>query len=229
MIKGIVFDLDNTLNDFMRMKEAAVEMAVEAMQDAGLSIDGKAAKDLIYDIYKREGIEYQKVFNQFLEEVQGKVNYKILASGIIGYRRAREASLVLYPRAKVTLNELLRRGLKLAVVSDAPVLEAWLRLCNLQLQHTFDVVVTFDDTHKRKPDPAPFQAALDRLGLEPRETIMIGDWAERDIVGASQIGMVTAFARYGDTFDTKKSGADYELADITDVLDLIEELNRESA
>ena len=36
MIKAVIFDLDNTLTDFMRMKESAVEAAVEAMMDAGL-------------------------------------------------------------------------------------------------------------------------------------------------------------------------------------------------
>ena len=34
MIKAIVFDLDNTLVDFMRMKDRAIEGAVKAMIDA---------------------------------------------------------------------------------------------------------------------------------------------------------------------------------------------------
>ena len=29
---------------------------------------------------------------------------------------------------------------------------------------------------------------------------MVGDWPERDVVGAKKIGMRTAFARYGDNF-----------------------------
>jgi putative hydrolase of the HAD superfamily len=36
MIKAVIFDFDNTLMDFMRMKKAAVETAVDAMIDAGL-------------------------------------------------------------------------------------------------------------------------------------------------------------------------------------------------
>ena len=36
MIKVVVFDLDNTLTDFMRMKDAAVDAAVGAMVDAGI-------------------------------------------------------------------------------------------------------------------------------------------------------------------------------------------------
>ena len=36
MIKAVIFDLDNTLTDFMRMKENAVDAAVDAMVDAGV-------------------------------------------------------------------------------------------------------------------------------------------------------------------------------------------------
>ena len=43
---------------------------------------------------------------------------------------------------------------------------------------------------------------------------MIGDWPERDVVGASQVGIKTIFARYGDTSDIKHSGADWEVDDI---------------
>ena len=38
MIKAVIFDIDNTLMDFMRMKRAAVDAAVDAMIDAGLAI-----------------------------------------------------------------------------------------------------------------------------------------------------------------------------------------------
>ena len=63
--------------------------------------------------------------------------------------------------------------------------------------------------------------ALDAMELSPSETIMIGDWPERDIVGAKKIGMKTAFARYGDTFGTKNSGADWDLVDIYQLVDII--------
>jgi putative hydrolase of the HAD superfamily len=118
-------------------------------------------------------------------------------------------------------------GLKLAVVSDAPKLEAWLRLCYLNLHHIFDHVVTFEDTGERKPKPAPFERALSLLGVEPHEALMVGDWAERDIVGATQVGMKTAFARYGDTFNTIHANADYDLKDIRMLLEIVSQENAE--
>ncbi|HIE05283.1 MAG TPA: HAD-IIIA family hydrolase, partial [bacterium (Candidatus Stahlbacteria)] len=216
MIRAVIFDLDNTLLDFMRMKEAAIDAAIEAMIDAGLKINPEVAKQKIFAIYETKGIEYQQVFDRFLEEFLGRIDYKIHAAGIIGYRRAREAKLVTYPHVNLALTELLKRGLKLGVVSDAPRLQAWLRLCSLNLHHHFDSVVTFEDTGRRKPDPAPFLRALKELRIEPEETIMIGDWAERDIEGARKIGIKTVFARYGDVMGTRESGADYEIDDILD-------------
>src|ERR1043165_486881 len=108
MIKAVIFDFDNTLMDFMRMKKAAVESAVDAMIDAGLSIKKEAMIEKIYKVYTAEGIEDQQIFDKVLVKEFGKVDYKILAAGIIGYRRAKEGTLALYPHVHLTLTALAR-------------------------------------------------------------------------------------------------------------------------
>src|SRR5437867_8901313 len=144
VIRAIIFDLDNTLTDFMKMKRAAIDAAVDGMMDAGLKLSRQDASEKIYRVYDREGIEYQQVFDLFLKEELGRIDYKILTSAIVAYRRARDSYLVLYAHVNLTLMEILKRGLKLAVVSDAPRLQAWMRLAQLQLQHLFDPVVAFE-------------------------------------------------------------------------------------
>ncbi|MEO0019942.1 MAG: HAD-IA family hydrolase [candidate division WOR-3 bacterium] len=225
-MKAVVFDVDNTLVDFNKWKDAAVEAAVMAMIDAGLDLTPAAAKKKVYEIYEEKGIEYQEVFNDFLKEILGYIDYRILASGIIAYRRAREGALVPYPHVHLALLKLFRMGLKLAVVSDAPRLQVWMRLVSLNVERFFDVVVTFDDTGKRKPAREPFAKVLELLQIAPAEAVMVGDWAERDIIGAKELGMITVFARYGDSFGTKNSGADYEINDILEIVPLIEKLNQ---
>jgi putative hydrolase of the HAD superfamily len=226
LIKAIVFDLDNTLVDFMKMKRRAIEEAIPAMIDAGLKITSEEANKIIDEIYKEQGIEYQKVFDVLLQRVLNKIDYKILSAGIVAYRRAREASLIPYPHVYSTLNKLLKLGIKMGVLSDAPVKEAWLRLAFLNFHHTFDEVVTFDDTGERKPMPGPFLKILEKLDVKPEEALMVGDWAERDIYGAKKIGMKTAFAKYGDTFDTKQHDADFELGDISVLIDIVHRENK---
>ena len=228
MIKAVIFDLDNTLTDFMRMKENAVDAAVDAMIDAGLRFSPSDIKNKIYEVYDREGIEFQNVFDHALTDLLGKVDPKIQAAGIVGYRRAKEASLVLYPHVKITLIDLMKRGIRLGVVSDAPRQEAWLRLCYLQLHHMFDYVTTFEDTRERKPSPKPFLRTLDYFQLQPSDAIMVGDWPERDIKGAGTLGMRTVFARYGDTKGARESGADFDIDDIYELVDIVDRLNTPS-
>jgi putative hydrolase of the HAD superfamily len=225
MIRAVIFDLDNTLVDFMKMKRQAVTAAIDSMIDAGLRLKPEEVQARIDAIYKERGIEFQNVFDQLLYDVFQKVDYKILSAGVIAYRRAREAALVPYPHVTMTLIELVKRGVHLAVVSDAPRREAWLRLCYLNFHHLFDHVVTFDDTGERKPSPVPFRKALKLLKVGAQEALMVGDWPERDMVGAAQVGIPTVFARYGDTFGTVHSHADYEVSDISELLDVIQKEN----
>ena len=225
MIRAIVFDLDNTLTDFMRMKAEAVNAAIDGMIDAGLKLPREAVRARIDAIYKEQGMEYQQVFDALLESEVGHIDPEILASGIVAYRKARSSSLKTYPHVQLTLLELTKRGIKLAVVSDAPRAQAWLRLCDLSLQHVFDVVVTFDDTRERKPSPLPFREALRQLAMDPAEALMIGDWPERDVVGAKSLGITTVFARYGDTFGTGESGADFEIDDVLELVAIVDRIN----
>ncbi len=221
MIRAVIFDLDNTLVDFMKMKRRAIEEAVPAMIDAGLELSVEESNKVIDEIYKEQGIEYQQVFDAFLQRVLKKVDYKILSAGIVAYRRAREAALIPYPHVYSTLNKLLKLGIKMGIVSDAPVKEAWLRLAYLNFHHIVDAVVTFEDTGQRKPHSAPFLTILKKLDVKPEEAIMVGDWVERDIIGAANVGMKTAFAKYGDTFDTKSHNADFVLNDVNELIDIV--------
>ncbi len=226
MIKAVIFDLDNTLVDFMLMKRQAIDAAINAMRDAGLKLSNEEIRKGIDEIYEERGIEFQKVFDELLYREFSKIDYKILSAGVIAYRRARETALVPYPHVTMTLIELSKMHIKLGVVSDAPAKEAWLRLCYLNFHYLFDAVVTFEDTGMRKPNPEPFRKILNMLQMQPYEAMMVGDWAERDVVGAAQVGMKTIFARYGNTFGTEVSNADYDIDDISQVIDIVKEQNQ---
>jgi putative hydrolase of the HAD superfamily len=227
MLRAVIFDLDNTLTDFMRMKEVSIDAAIESMIDAGLHLSPEEAKKKLFEIYDREGIEDQRVFDRFLNEELGDIDPMIHTAAIIGYRRGREYTLVLYPHVRRTLLALAKRGLRLAVISDAPRYQAWSRLCYLQLQHFFDHVITFEDTGIRKPNPAPFVKVLELLGMKPEEVIMVGDWPERDMVGAHGVGIRSVYAKYGDTSGAMTSGADYEIDDIAEIVGIVDALRGE--
>jgi putative hydrolase of the HAD superfamily len=195
------------------------------MIDAGLNVKKEEMVEKIFKVYWQEGIEDQNIFDKVLIKEFGQIDYKLLAAGIIGYKKAKEGHMTLYPHVRLTLTELMKMGIRMGVVSDAPRLPVWLRIVGLNLHHYFEQVVSFDDTGERKPSPKPFKKILDLMQLEPKECIMVGDWAERDIVGAKNTGMLTAWAKYGNQFDTKVSGADYEIDDIYQLIEIIKAHN----
>jgi len=231
VIKAVIFDIDNTLMDFMRMKRAAVDAAVDAMLDAGLTISKEKMCEAIFECYWKDGIEDQNILDKVLLKEFGQIDYRVLAAGIIGYKRAKEGHMTLYPHVRLTLTDLLKSGVKMGLVSDAPRLPVWLRIVALGLHHYFEHVVTFEDTGERKPSPKPFNKMLELLKTRPEESIMVGDWGERDVEGAKKIGMITAWARYGVDPDKieearkKFTGADYELEDIYDIVRIIRGIN----
>ncbi len=221
MLKAVIFDLDNTLIDFMTMKKVSCDAALAAMIGAGLNVSKEKATKELFVLYDKYGLEEKTIFQKFLKKLTKTIDYEILASGIVAYRRVRTGFLEPYPHAGKVLFELKQRGIKLAIVSDAPRLKAWIRLVSMKINHFFDVVVTFEDTRELKPSNKPFIVAFNKLKLKPHECLMVGDRPERDIDGARKLGMVTCFAKYGNP-KARSSMADYEINDIKELLEIVE-------
>jgi putative hydrolase of the HAD superfamily len=221
MIKAVLFDLDNTLIDFMKMKRLSCEAAIDAMIDNGLKISKKKAMKILFKLYDKYGWEYQKIFQVFLKEVLGKIDYKIMAAGIVAYRRIKEGLLYSYPGVSSTLEELRKRGYKLAILSDAPRIQAWIRLTAMGIHDKFDAVITFDDTKEKKPSRKPFLLAMKKLRVSPKECVMVGDSIKRDLKTAKKLGMITVLAVYGQV--EKESGkVDYRIKSINQLLKILD-------
>jgi HAD superfamily hydrolase (TIGR02253 family) len=217
MIKAIIFDLDNTLIDFMKMKRVSCEAAMDAMISAGLKISKKKGMSVLFDLYSQYGLEYQRIFQVFMKKVHGRIDYGIMASGIVAYRRVKEGLLYPYPNVVSTLNQLKKRY-KLVILSDAPRIQAWIRLAAMGMQDMFDLVVTFDDTKFKKPNKKPFMYVLKKLKLKPEECVMVGDSLKRDIASAKRFGFKTVFAKYGGNYESFRVKPDYVINDIKGLL-----------
>jgi len=219
-IKAIIFDLDNTLIDFMSFKWKATNAAVTAMIKAGLNVDKKKVMRIVKELYDRHGIEYQKVFDDLLKQTIGHVDQRILAAGVVAYKRVKGDMLQTYPNAVPVLKKLKKRVPSIGVVSDAPKFQAWTRLFEMKLDKYFDFVLTPEDTKAFKPSGLPFKKVIEVLKVKPHEVLAIGDWMSRDVLPAKKLGMKTVLARYGNT--THEPGkADYEIDNIKELLKIV--------
>ncbi len=227
VIKAILFDLDNTLIDFMKMKQKSCEAAVDAMVAVGLKSSKKKALKELFKLYDKHGIEYKNIFEKLLKKLNGKVDYRIVAHGIIAYRKLRESYMAPYSGTTSVLIEL-KKKYKLAIISDAPRQNAWFRLVALNIDDFFDVVITAGDVRKQKTHAAPFRTALRKLKIKPGEALMVGDRIKRDIQVPKKLGIKTCYARYGVKTPVfrGKSRADFEINDIKELTGKINRLER---
>jgi HAD superfamily hydrolase (TIGR02253 family) len=224
MIRAIIFDIDNTLIDFMSMKRAASAAAANAMIEAGLHNAPEDLSEKLFTFYLEHGIESDTAFEEYLKQEYKAVNYRVLAAAVNAYLKEKYLHLKPYPGVIDTLRELKRQGFKLGVISDGVRLKAWMRLNEAGLDSYFDAVVTYDDTGKRKPAKEPFLLICDKLEVKPEECLMLGDWPERDVQGGRLAGMKTCLAKYGQVQQAK---ADYEIEGFANILEIVDRCNVE--
>jgi putative hydrolase of the HAD superfamily len=223
-IRAILFDLDNTLSDFMRMKEEACKAAVQAMVAAGLRMTEKEAYSQLMETYFELGLESDIAFAEFLRS-SGEFNHKILAAAINAYLETKSNFVKPYPSVKSVLRRLQNQGVVLGIITDAPKTKAYQRLLKMDIEPYFRFVIGFEDTDSKKQTGLPFKLALSKLkneipDIKESEILVVGDSIERDIRPARQFGLRTALAKYGQrTLETRI--ADYELSRIKELEDVV--------
>jgi putative hydrolase of the HAD superfamily len=105
---------------------------------------------------------------------------------------------------------------RLGLLTNGPADIQRLKFETTGLADCFDAVVVSGEVGLGKPDPAVFALAVDRLGASPRDTVMVGDSWERDVLGALGAGLSAVWVSGGRTVPE-------ELAEVT-VIDNVGEL-----
>lgn len=135
-----------------------------------------------------------------------------------------DSLLIPFPGAAEVVEELIRHGIALAIVTSK-YRRSTLRgmeLCGV-MDH-IPVIVTPEDVTHPKPHPEPVLLALDRLGVEAREALFVGD-SPHDIAAGRAAGTRTAAALWGPfpRASLNAAGPDFLLEAQHDVLRLLDE------
>jgi putative hydrolase of the HAD superfamily len=223
-IRAVFFDLDNTLIDFLQMKQESCKAAADAMVSYGLQMTNAGAYDRLMKVYFSSGIESDIAFTEFLKR-ENQFDHKILAAAINAYLDAKAKNLKPYPNVKPTLRQLTKKGIFLSIVTDAPKTKAYQRLLGMKIEPFFKFVVGYEDTNQLKATGLPFRFAIELLkkelgAIRNEEILMVGDSMERDIIPAKRLGLQTALSKYGE-YAAQVGTGDFELKSFSDLLSIL--------
>ncbi len=103
-------------------------------------------------------------------------------------RTTQRAYMRLRPEAEPTLRALRHQGTPVGLISDCTheLPAAWPALPISAYLHdpVFSVEVDL-----KKPDPAIYRLACERLGVDPAECVYVGDGDSNELTGAQAVGM----------------------------------------
>lgn len=220
-VAAVLFDMDNTLFDFIAAQLAACNAVTGHL---GLSCNGED----LFAYFRRpvHGFEHHNNIRDFLSD-NDAFTVRTFAECCAIYDARKLAAVRPYPGIPELLAGLTERGLPLAVVTDAVNGNAVRRLERSGLLSYFSAVASPDLSGAAKPDPASFRLALSRLGISPEEGVLVGDSIRRDIGPAQRLCMTTIYAQYGDRYAADRTSAcmpDFTAADVSDVAGILKRL-----
>jgi beta-phosphoglucomutase len=170
MKKGLIFDMDGVLIDAMPFHAEAVRLAImeETQHDINKKIvyllEGLPGSKLVKEIFKRQKID---------ENIDDSVAEKISKRKKEIFKEIQNSKAI--DGVRELVNDLKSCGCIKAVVSGSSKEEIEAILNENIGSNNFDLVISSDDLKEvqGKPDPAPFQTALQKMKLKPSEVLVV--------------------------------------------------------
>ena len=196
MIRGVLFDLDDTLTDH---HTASARAATHWAHDHGLHGDLSELSARWAEVSNRHYAAYQRRELTVLEQQRARVreflphldlrNDDAAQAVFEQYGRLYRRATTAYADARPALERARAAGLAVGVLTNGedPVQRA--KLEQAALDGLIDQVVASSTLPWSKPDARAFHAACARIGTEPGETLMIGDNLTVDVHGARRAGL----------------------------------------
>jgi phosphoglycolate phosphatase len=183
-MRTVIFDLDGTLADTSRDLIAAANACFRAMghgdvldpvADAGVAFRGGRA-----------------MLSAGLERVNGGADEALIAANypllLDSYESWIDRETRLYPGAMEAVGALRDAGYAVGICTNKPARLADLLMTRLGVREAFASLVGADTLPVRKPDPAPYLAAVDRAGGQVKHSLLVGDTVtDRDTARAAGV------------------------------------------
>ena len=216
-IKGVFFDLDGTLFDTAPELTFATNQMLkdidlqELESDIIKSFIGKGADNLV-----RKSISYSS-------KQDPEILFKKARQLFDKYYILNAAQSLPYDGVEEVLIKLKKKKLSLACVTNKPEIYTQVILEESGLISYLDLVVAGDTVSRKKPDPMQLQYSCEKLELEPKQAIMVGDSCN-DIEAGFSAGTYVVTVPYGYQYGQSIESAKVDLA-IKNLNDLVTIIN----
>jgi HAD superfamily hydrolase (TIGR01509 family) len=165
LYRALLFDLDGTLAETDSLH---LPTWVDVLGPYGIEVDERFYKESL------SGRSNSKIVQDLLPCLSAEVGRKLADAKEASFRE-RAHELEPLPGLLDFMKEGKSRGISLALVTNAPEENVEAILLALELKEFFDEVVLSDEVGPVKPDPAPYKAALDKLGISPEQALAFED------------------------------------------------------
>jgi HAD superfamily hydrolase (TIGR01509 family) len=181
-IKAVLFDLDGVLVDATEWHYEALNRALGLFGYNIARYEHLTTYNGLPTRKKLEMLSVEKGFPRGLHTLVNKIKQKYTREEIL-----RSCTPVF--EKEFMVHQLKRDGFKLAVCSNSIRESVELMLRGSGIWELFDVVLSNEDVRMSKPDPEIYLEACKRLGIEPREAVIVED-APHGIEAARRSGGV---------------------------------------
>jgi HAD superfamily hydrolase (TIGR01549 family) len=146
-----------------------------------------------------------------------------LTASLLDTHRRELTKAAEFPAHHVTLLARLAERFALAVVSNFDYSPTALGILDAAgVTGFFRTIVVSDEVGWRKPKPAIFELALERLGVPPARALFVGDRADIDVVGAQAVGMPVAWInREGEPLPPGIARPTHEIRDLAELAPIL--------
>jgi putative hydrolase of the HAD superfamily len=119
--------------------------------------------------------------------------------------------------------EQLKQRYELHIITNGFDESQSTKLAASGIRHFFGHVITSSQSGFKKPAPAMFQWALEQVGAQADEALMIGDDLLVDVKGASDVGMDQVY--FNPTKKTHNAEVTYEVSCLSQLPEILYEVN----
>ena len=165
MLKALIFDMDGTL---VHSDPVHLEAFAEILKPEGVTIDEEIYRSTIV------GRTNEAIFASLLPHLSVERHEVYADEKEAAFRRMAQDLEPLEGLLDL-LDWAEAQSLRIALVTNAPRLNADHMLEALGLAERFPIQITIDQVERGKPDPLPYLTAIERLGIRPEEAIAFED------------------------------------------------------